>query len=281
MRLYQVDAFAFELFRGNPAAVVPLEGERWLPDTVMQAIAAENNLSETAFLLRADRTQDRKPRDADFSLRWFTPAVEVELCGHATLASAHVLFNHLGFTGDRILFQTLSGMLAVARRGDLLAMDFPTVPIEAMPVDAGIEQATGVRPREVYRASKGVSGFAVNWLAVFDSAQQVRDCIPDFRVLRKVGDGYLCITAPGDASDVDFVSRYFAPAGGIDEDPVTGSTHCLLTPYWSKRLGKKSLHALQVSKRGGELFCEDHGERVEIAGRAVTYLEGEIRMEAP
>jgi PhzF family phenazine biosynthesis protein len=276
MRLFQVDAFASKLFRGNPAAVVPIEGDQWPPDDLMQAIAAENNLSETAFLLATNGTAIG---DADFHLRWFTPAVEVELCGHATLASAHILFNHLAFGGDCVRFQTLSGILTVAKSGELLAMNFPAVTIETMPPNPSVEKAIGVRPREVYRAEKGVSGCAVNWLAVFATAQEVRDCVPDLRALRQVGDGFLCITAPGDEPGVDFVSRYFAPAGGIDEDPVTGSTHCLLTPYWSKRLGKKNLRALQVSKRGGELFCEDRGERVSIAGRAVTYSEGTIRVE--
>jgi PhzF family phenazine biosynthesis protein len=279
MRLFQVDAFASKPFRGNPAAVVPLQTSRWPPDSLLQSIAAENNLSETAFLLAADGTDEAARHRADYHLRWFTPALEVELCGHATLASAHVLFNHLLFQPDTVVFWTLSGGLSVARgERDLLVMNFPSVPIEPMPIDARINEALGIAPREMYRASRGVTGQAVNWLAVFDEAQVVRDCRPDFRELRSIGDGYLCITAPGDSPDVNFVSRYFAPAGGIDEDPVTGSTHCMLTPFWSKRLEKKELRALQISKRGGELFCKDCGERVEIAGRAVTYLEGEIRI---
>jgi len=263
--------------------VVPLEGESdWPDDRLLQAIAAENNLSETAFLLPAHRADEAAPHRADYHLRWFTPVLEVELCGHATLASAHVLFRHMGFAGDRITFHSLSGLLMVERgEDDLLVLDFPVMPLESMPADPAIARALGISPREVYRARKGVSGHAVNWLAVFDDARVVRECTPDFKALRDIGDGYLCITAPGDSPDVDFVSRYFAPAGGIDEDPVTGSTHCMLTPYWSKRLGRRRLRALQVSKRGGELFCEDRGERVRISGRAVTYLEGTIRVEVP
>lgn len=280
MRLFQVDAFSSRLFRGNPAAVVPLDQPSWPADELMQAIAAENNLSETAFLLPA-KAGERPSGEAaaDFGLRWFTPALEVELCGHATLASGHVLFHHLGFRGDRIAFQSVSGVLTVERGSDdLLVLDFPAVPVEEIPVDAALARALGATPRNAYRASKGVSGHASNWLAVFDRADDVRQCRPDFRALRGVGDGYHCITAPGDGGEVDFVSRYFAPAGGIDEDAVTGSTHCMLTPFWSSRLGKKKLRALQVSKRGGELFCEDRSGRIGIAGRAVTYLEGTIEI---
>lgn len=280
MRLFQVDAFSSRLFRGNPAAVVPLEQQKWPADELMQAIAAENNLSETAFLLPA-KASERPSGEAaaDFGLRWFTPALEVELCGHATLAGGHVLFHHLGFRGDRIAFQSLSGVLTVERgEDDLLALDFPAVAIEPIAAEPALAQALGAAPREVYRAKKGVSGRAVNWLAVFDRADDVRQCRPDFRALREVGDGYHCVTAPGDGGEVDFVSRYFAPAGGIDEDSVTGSTHCMLTPFWSKRLGRKKLRAVQASHRGGELFCEDRGERIGIAGRAVTYMEGTIEI---
>jgi PhzF family phenazine biosynthesis protein len=280
MRLFQVDAFTSELFRGNPAAVVPLEAEGWPDDSLLQAIALENNLSETAFLLPANGANDAAVHAADYHLRWFTPALEVDLCGHATLASAHVLFEHLSFQADAIVFWTLSGALTVQRgQAGMLEMNFPAIPLEPAPFDSSVERATGFKPRELLRASKGVSGHAVNWLAVFDEARMVHECRPDFNLVRKVGDGYLCITAPGDEPDIDFISRYFAPAGGIDEDPVTGSTHCLLTPYWSRRLGKPRLRAMQVSKRGGEIFCEDRGDRVAIAGRAVTYLQGEIDVE--
>jgi PhzF family phenazine biosynthesis protein len=280
VQVFHVDAFTSKLFRGNPAAVVPLGGNTWPADALMQAIAAENNLSETAFLLPAVASGAAREAGADYHLRWLTPALEVELCGHATLASAHVLFEELKFQRPVVRFWTLSGMVSVERGHEgMLILDFPAVPIERVAGESAVERALDICPREVYRAAKGVSGHAVNWLAVFDLARLVRDCVPDFRALPSVGDGYLCITAPGDEPQVDFVSRYFAPAGGIDEDPVTGSTHCMLTPYWSKRLGKKKLRALQVSKRGGELICEDKGARVGIAGRAVTYLEGTMRIE--
>jgi predicted PhzF superfamily epimerase YddE/YHI9 len=248
--LYQVDAFTAELFRGNPAAVCPLEF--WPPDAMLQAIAAENNLSETAFFVREG--------DA-YRLRWFTPKIEVELCGHATLASGFVLLESDG----EVRFATRSGILKVRRDGEVLTMDLPALP--ALPMAAPPALAA-LKPRETLRAS--------NWLAVFDREDEVRDLTPDFAKLATLHPYGVIVTARGD--DADFVSRYFGPSFGIDEDPVTGSAHCTLTPYWSKRLGKTRLAAHQVSRRGGELMCEDLGARVALSGRCVLYLAGEIRI---
>lgn len=255
--LYQIDAFASEVFSGNPAAVCILDS--WLEDKLLQGIAAENNLSETAFLVR---------NNEGFDLRWFTPVTEVALCGHATLASGFVLFSCLKWKEDVIRFQTRkSGQLKVARRGDLLEMDFPARPAHAAIPPPGLEAALNVHPA-------GVLGSAEDILVLLESESTVRDLQPDFAALGRVECRGVIATAKGDRSD--FVSRFFAPRVGIPEDPVTGSAHCVLIPYWAKALGKKNLHALQVSKRGGELFCEDRGERVRIAGKAVLYLEGTI-----
>ncbi|PKN63844.1 MAG: isomerase [Deltaproteobacteria bacterium HGW-Deltaproteobacteria-15] len=255
--LYQIDAFASEVFSGNPAAVCILDS--WLEDKVLQGIAAENNLPETAFLVR---------NNEGFDLRWFTPATEVALCGHATLASGFVLFSCLKWKEDVIRFKTRkSGQLVVARRGDLLEMDFPARPAHATNPPPGLEAALNVRPAEVL-------GSAEDILVLLESESTVRDLQPDFAALGRVECRGVIVTARGDRSD--FVSRFFAPRVGIPEDPVTGSAHCVLIPYWANVLGKKTLHALQVSKRGGELFCEERGERVRIAGKAVLYLEGII-----
>lgn len=256
--LYQVDAFAEKLFGGNPAAVCPLP--QWLPDATMQAIAAENNLAETAFFVREGE---------DYALRWFTPTVEVDLCGHATLGSAHIVFSFLEPARDRVGFRTLkAGTLTVARRGDTLAMDFPSRPPSAVEPPLGLVAAIGGKPREVLRAR--------DHLVVYGSAAEVRALTPDFAALGKVPDCWAaCATAPGD-DGVDFVSRFFAPAQGIEEDPATGSSHCTLTPYWAKRLGKTEMKARQLSRRGGVLDCTLNGQRVTIAGRAVLYLEGQI-----
>jgi predicted PhzF superfamily epimerase YddE/YHI9 len=255
--IYQVDAFADSLFGGNPAAVCPLPA--WLPDATMQSIAAENNLAETAFFVRAGE---------GYALRWFTPTVEVDLCGHATLASGEVVFRFLEPQRDSVSFQTLkAGTLTVARRGDILAMDFPSRP--AMPVEApaGLLSALGGRPREVLRAR--------DHLVVYETAAEVKALSPDFAALGKIDCWAVAATAPGD-NGVDFVSRFFAPAQGISEDPATGSSHCTLAPYWAERLGKTSLTARQLSSRGGAILCEVKGDRVSIGGRAVLYLEGHI-----
>lgn len=252
---YQVDAFTDRLFGGNPAAVCPLDA--WLDDALMQAIAAENNLSETAFFVE---------EGGGFHLRWFTPALEVDLCGHATLASAHVLFHHLGYDRDVIRFQTLSGTLAVEKKGDLLAMDFPAS--KPVPADAPQALLDGLRARPVAVLKSR------DYVAVFGQQQEVLDIRPDFAALARLDCLGIMVTAPGD--DADFVSRFFAPRAGIPEDPVTGSAHTTLVPYWAERLGKTVLHARQLSGRGGELFCEHRGERVSIAGRAVTYAVGSL-----
>ena len=255
--LYQVDAFTSQLFSGNPAAVCPLE--TWLDDVTLQGIAAENNLSETAFLV---------PNGDAFELRWFTPMVEVSLCGHATLASAHVVFYRLGWTRDTVSFMTRkSGMLTVARRGELLEMDFPSRPAVPVEEPAGLREALGASPERVL-------GSAEDLLVILAHERQVRELKPDFTALGRIESRGVIVSAGGGPGD--FVSRFFAPAVGILEDPVTGSAHCVLVPHWAGVLGKHELHAFQVSKRGGELFCRDRGTRVSIAGRAVLYMEATI-----
>jgi PhzF family phenazine biosynthesis protein len=253
--LYQIDAFTGRLFAGNPAAVCPLE--EWLSDAQMQAIAAENNLSETAFFVH---------RGEAYDLRWFTPTVEVDLCGHATLASAFVVFQYLEPERGEVRFETRSGPLIVRREGELLVMDFPARPPQPCSVPYALEEALGAAPVELWESR--------DYMAVFDTEEQVRGLAPDMDALVRVGHFAVIVTAPG--REVDFVSRFFAPASGVAEDPVTGSAHCTLAPYWARRVGKTRLHARQVSARGGELFCEHRGERVTIAGRAVRYLEGTI-----
>lgn len=257
--MIQVDAFASTVFSGNPAAVCLLE--TWPPDATLQAIAAENNLSETAFLVR---------RGEGFELRWFTPLVEVGLCGHATLASAHVLFEHRSWPEKTIRFQTRkAGELIVEKKGERLEMDFPARPPQPIPAPDGLANALGITPLAVLGSEEDL-------LAVLPNERSVRTLGPDFSSAVMRDTRGVIVTAKGDA--VDFVSRFFAPAVGIPEDPVTGSAHCVLIPYWSRKLGKKALHALQVSARGGELFCADRGPRVGIAGSAVTYLEGTIHV---
>ena len=261
--LYWIDAFTDRVFRGNPAAVVPLE--HWLDAARMQKIAFENGLSETAFFVKTGL--------ARYHLRWFTPAVEVDLCGHATLASAHVLFRELGVTGDAVTFDTRSGPLVVVRRADgKFEMDFPIrtgdQPAEAPPA---LLRGLGRVPERLFLSP-------ARWLCVYAQAADVRDLRPDHPALATVTPGRIIVTAPGDAGACDFVSRYFAPDAGIAEDPVTGSAHCTLVPYWAARLGQKSLHARQVSARGGELWCTLAGDRVKIAGQAVRYLHGKITL---
>ena len=254
---YWIDAFSPRVFSGNPAGVMPLE--RWLPDELMQQIARENGLAETAFFVRTG--PDR------FHLRWFTPAVEIDLCGHATLATAFVLFHHLGQPGDRLVFDTRSGPLAVARAAEgRLELDFPSRPAAPAPAPAGLASGLGAAPREVRRAR--------DYLCVFPTAAEVRALRPDFAMLGGIETLGIIATAPGE--DCDFVSRFFAPRAGVPEDPVTGSSHCTLVPYWAERLGKTTLHARQVSARGGELFCALAGDRVRMAGDCALYLCGEI-----
>jgi predicted PhzF superfamily epimerase YddE/YHI9 len=256
--LYQVDAFTRRMFGGNPAAIVLLD--EWLPDETLQAIAAENNLAETAFVI---------PRSEVSPLRWFTPGMEVDLCGHATLATAYVLFRHRFPSLDRITFSTRSGNLIVARDGDLLRMDFPSRPGRAVEISDQIVSAVGMRPREALLAR--------DLLVIFEREEEVRAFRPGFERIASVDAFALIISAPGDT--VDFVSRFFAPRAGVPEDPVTGSAHCTLVPYWAARLGKPKLVAKQLSARGGDLSCELRGDRVLISGNAVEYLRGEIDVE--
>lgn len=254
--IYQVDAFTDRLFGGNPAAICPLED--WLPEVVMQAIAAENNLSETAFFVREGE---------GYGLRWFTPEAEVDLCGHATLATAHVIFQILEPRRTQVAFRTLkAGVLNVARDGDMVVMDFPSRPGVPVPPMPQLAAALGKTPVEVLK-SRDV-------MAVYAQADDVAALTPNMGLLAALGE-WVIVTAPGE-DGIDFVSRFFAPAQGIPEDPVTGSAHCTLTPYWAARLGKTRLEARQISKRGGALTCTLNGDRVKMAGRAVLYLEGTI-----
>jgi PhzF family phenazine biosynthesis protein len=258
--MYQVDAFSRRILAGNPAAVCPLP--EWLPDGTMQALALENNLSETAFLV---------PQHAGrYHLRWFTPTTEVDLCGHATLASAFVIWNCLGDRSEPLRFDTRSGPLTVARQNERVAMYFPAARVEACS-DAPPELAAGLgsAPLEVFT----VTGTGT-YLPVFDSEDAVRGLDPDFRLLKRLGKRSVNPTSPG--IECDFVSRYFAPSFGIDEDPVTGSAHCALVPFWADRLGKSRLHARQVSTRGGDLYCERLSDTVVIAGDAALYMEATI-----
>lgn len=257
---YWVDAFTDRVFAGNPAGVVPLEA--WPADAVLQSIAFENGLSETAFFVRAGA--------ARFRLRWFTPAIEIDLCGHATLASGHVLFHELGQAGDLVTFDTHSGALTVARRAEgKLELDFPARPAAPAEPPAALLAGLGREPLFAARSEK-------MWLCVYERAADVLALRPDHGTLASVTPGRIIVTAPGD--DCDFVSRFFAPDAGVPEDPVTGSAHCTLVPYWAARLGKTALHARQVSRRGGELWCELAGDRVRMAGKAVRYLRGEIEV---
>jgi PhzF family phenazine biosynthesis protein len=256
--LYQIDAFTNRLFRGNPAAVVLL-GD-WLPDDALMAIAAENNLAETAFVVQ---------RGDVMPLRWFTPTVEVDLCGHATLAAAHVIFRYSFPSANRIAFSTRSGILVVTRDDELLSMDFPSRPGKPLAITDTLISALGVHPREAYLSR--------DLLAIFDSESQIRDFQPDFQRIASLDMFAIIISAPGDAAD--YVYRFFAPRQGIPEDPATGSANCTLVPYWAARLGKSVLVAKQLSARGGDLRCTLRGDHVLIAGRTVEYLRGEITVE--
>ena len=256
--LYQADAFASALFKGNPAAVVPLS--QWLTDSAMQQIAAENNLSETAFFI---------PEGQGFHIRWFTPRAEVSLCGHATLATAHVLFNELGFQGEVIHFNSKSGKLIVSIVNKRLQLDFPADFAEQIEPDPLFEKALGCKAKAVY---KGLT----KYLLLFDSEDTIMAIKPDFKLLSQSDTHGVIVTARG--TSADFVSRFFAPKIGIDEDPVTGSAHTILIPFWAERLQKMQMKALQLSERGGELWCTLSGDRVLIAGQAVTYLRGEIEI---
>ena len=248
--IFQIDAFATRRFSGNPAAVMPMDA--FFPDALLQSIAAENNLSETAFLVR---------EGGDYRVRWFTPTVEVPLCGHATLASAAVVMERLEPGRREVVFHSTSGPLTVHRTGTGYVMDFPARQAEQVAAPLGLAEALGVEPIEVLAD-------AFNYTALLESAQIVRELDPDIAALARVDCGGVIVTAPGDGN-YDFVSRYFAPAKGIPEDPVTGGAHCMLAPYWANRLGKSALHAFQASKRGGEILCRLAGDRVELEGCCV------------
>jgi PhzF family phenazine biosynthesis protein len=255
LTMYQVDAFTERVFGGNPAAVCPLK--TWLSHDVMLSIAAENNLAETAFFVEENQ---------GFHLRWFTPVAEVDLCGHATLASADVIFRQLKYEGATIRFETRSGPLNVQRSGELYSMDFPaTAPIECSPPEALLE-GLGLKPQRVLKA--------FDYIAQFDSEEAVRSIKPDFAKLAQLELRGVCVTAPG--KNCDFVSRFFAPKLGINEDPVTGSAHCELTPLWSQLLGKTKLNGIQVSRRIGHVLCELKVDRVVLSGRAAHYMTAQI-----
>ncbi len=238
LKIYQVDAFTNQVFAGNPAAVCPLDS--WQADVLLQNIASENNLAETAFFTK---------KGDDFHIRWFTPKAEVDLCGHATLATAYVIFGRMGYTGDAISFDSRSGILTVTKEQDWLTLDFR------------------ITPKEVYKGSTDL-------MFVFDKTQEVQNAQPDLTAITRLNGRGIIITTPG--SDTDFISRFFAPAVGINEDPVTGSAHTTLTPYWANRWEKNELTARQVSERGGYLKCALKGNRVAISGQAAFYMEGEI-----
>jgi PhzF family phenazine biosynthesis protein len=255
LTLYQIDAFANKPFEGNPAAICPLKN--WLPDDLMQAIAAENNLSETAYFV---------PTNSGYHVRWFTPLHEVDLCGHATLASAHVIFNYLGNENDEITFESRSGPLTVKRKDDWLEMDFPTQAPEPCPIPDSLRRAFDEAPIECLKRE--------DYIVVFEDEESIVNANPSMAHLNELDLRGVAITAQG--KDYDFVTRFFAPKYGINEDPVTGSAFTQLIPYWAEKLEKTQLTAKQISKRGGEVGCVYAGERVKISGKAVKYMVGTI-----
>jgi PhzF family phenazine biosynthesis protein len=258
--IYQVDTFTNHLFGGNPAGIVPLDS--WLPEGIMQQIAAENNLAETAFFVKEPE---------GYRIRWFTPLAEVDLCGHATLAAAHVLFHHLDFQNLVIEFQSRSGILNVTRTIDLLTLDFPADELIQVDIPLELVEAIGMMPWVVFKGK-------TDYLLVYGTQEEIENIQPNMHLLMQTEARGVIVTAPG--KTVDFVSRFFGPQVGIPEDPVTGSAHTSLIPYWSKRLGKTELSARQLSKRIGDLRCGFNGDRVEISGRAVTYMKGEIFIDS-
>lgn len=260
LKIYQIDAFADKVFEGNPAAVIPLDS--WLPDDLMQQIAEENNLSETAFYI---------PDGEGFQIRWFTPGVEVDLCGHATLATAHVIFKHEGFEGNLIKFMSpRSGLLEVELEADgQMTLDFPTDKIKQLEIQEEVIAGFNISPKELWR---GLS----DYILVYENQSQIQNMAFDLSELVKVDTRGFIITAPGD--QVDFVSRWFGPRVGVNEDPVTGSAHTSLTPLWAEKLSKNDLTAVQLSKRTGKLSCKMLGERVKISGKAVTYMLGKVEI---
>jgi PhzF family phenazine biosynthesis protein len=255
---FEVHSFTAKIFKGNPAGVCLLDA--WIDDQLMLNIAAENNLSETAFIV---------PDKDHYELRWFTPTVEVDLCGHATLATAYVLFDYLGYEGDAISFETKSGEITVWKDDDFVILDFPSRPAEPTKIPEHLIAGLGYELEQVSKAR--------DYLVVLNTEKEVQDLQPDFSELAKIDCEGVIVTAPGD--EVDFVSRFFAPRMGISEDPVTGAAHSTLTPYWSERLGKNRLRARQISARGGDLWCKHADDRVQIAGQAVLYVKGFINIE--
>jgi len=258
MNIYQVDAFTDTLFAGNPAAVCPLD--EWLPEDLMQRLGMENNLAETAFFV--------KQADGSYHIRWFTPTVEVALCGHATLASAYIIFNHLNYSSNTIQFNCKSGLLEVKKKGDLIELNFPSRMPAATEVDEKLLQGLSIKPSKILKSR--------DYFFVYDKEEDVINFVPDFNILNQFDCIGIIITAKG--NDVDFVSRFFAPSVGVDEDPVTGSAHSQLIPFWGERLDKKEMHAKQLSPRGGELWVSYAGDRVTIAGQCVFYMKGEIEV---
>ncbi len=258
LTIFQVDSFAEAAFKGNPAAVIPLEN--WLPDETLQSIAMENSLSETAFFI---------PSGKDFHIRWFTPVSEVNLCGHATLATAHVLFNHLDYNKQKISFQSRSGILSVEKKDDLIVLDFPASEIIETEMKDYAGKIFGILPKKCFKGREDL-------MFLFRSEEEINNLMPDIQLMKTVETRGIIVTAPSEK--YDFVSRFFAPAEGIDEDPVTGSAHTMLIPYWSEKLNKQEMTAKQVSKRGGVVYCRNEGERVKIAGKAITFLQGEITL---
>ena len=261
LAIYQVDAFASEVFKGNPAAVMPLQ--QWLPDATLQAIAMENNVAETAFFLKLEN---------GFALRWFTPTVEVDLCGHATLATAHVLFEHLDYPDDEIAFHTRSGELKVSRGQGGLTLDFPAAELDSTQVDEAVCAALGSSAVATEAVIARENPHAVVY--VYSCEQEVADLTPSVTLLLATSELSVIATAPGE--NCDFVSRFFGPHVGIDEDPVTGSAHCSLVPYWAQRLGQSTLKARQISARGGDLHCKLKGGRVFMTGTGITFMHGTV-----
>ncbi len=255
-KFYQVDAFTSKVFAGNPAAIVPLEN--WIDDELMQSIAMENNLSETAFFVK---------ENSYYHIRWFTPVNEVDLCGHATLASSFVIFNFIEKESNNIKFISKSGELIVTKENDLISLDFPSNPPKKIDSFELIENAFQQKPVEVLQGGNYT-------LIIFDNENFIRNAKPNFELIKKIDPHGVIISSKG--YNADFISRMFAPNEGIDEDPVTGSSHTVLVPYWTEKLGKKNFRALQLSKRGGELFCENLGNRVKISGKAVLYATGDL-----
>ena len=261
--IFQIDAFTDKLFKGNPAAVCPLA--EWPEDNILQQIAAENNLSETAFIVKLPNNR--------FHLRWFTPEIEMDLCGHATLASAYVIFEELGYKESKIRFETQSGELTVKKTNDLLELDLPSRPPEKSELPEIIQEGLSLQPKEIWKAR--------DYLLVYESENDIKKIVADATILNQINidPGGIIVTAQGYSKDIDFVSRVFTPQASIFEDPVTGSAHCTLIPFWSDRLNKTELKAMQLSKRTGQLFCKLDGNRVKISGKVIKYMQGTIEIK--